>query len=92
VNVEGNFIVAIVAPPVTQTKGRGPGRSNPQSEVTGGTKHTSTYKYKRTIDGHEVIGSRNCGVCGLKGHYLTTCPRNPNRSRAMEKRELVEVV
>jgi hypothetical protein len=49
-------------------------------------KRTSTYKCKRIVDGHAVIGSHNCGVCGLKGHYLTTCPMNPNRSRAVEKK------
>jgi hypothetical protein len=51
VNVEGNLTVAIAAPPVSQTKGCGPGRSNHQSEVTGGPKHTSTYKRKCTFDG-----------------------------------------
>jgi hypothetical protein len=51
VNVEGNFMVAIAAPPMSQTKGSGPGRSNLQSEVTGGAKHTITYKRKRTVDG-----------------------------------------
>jgi hypothetical protein len=25
-------------------------------------------------------------VCGLKGHYLTMCPRNPYRSCAVEKK------
>jgi hypothetical protein len=39
------------------------------------------------VDGQEVIGSRSCGICGFKGHYLTICPRNPNRSQAMDKKE-----
>jgi hypothetical protein len=86
VNVEGDYTVAIVAPPASQTKGCGPGRSNLQNEVTGGAQCTSTYKCKRTVDGHEVIGSRSCGVCGLKGHYMTTCPMNPKRSCMVEKR------
>jgi hypothetical protein len=86
VNVEGDLTVDIATLPVSQTKERGRGRSNLQSEVTGGAIRTSTYKCKRTIDGEEVIGSRNCGICGLNGHYLTTCPRNPNRSRVVEKK------
>jgi hypothetical protein len=86
VNVEGHYTVAIAALPVSQTKERGPGRSNLQSEIIGSAKHTSTYKHKQTVDGKEVIGSRSCGVCGLKGQYLTTCPMNPNISHAMEKK------
>jgi hypothetical protein len=43
-------------------------------------------KSKLNFDGQEVIGSRSYRVCGLKGHYLTTCPRNPNRSWAIEKK------
>jgi hypothetical protein len=86
VNVEGNLMVTIAAPPLSQTKGCGCGKSNLESEVIGSAICTSTYKCKCTIDGQGVIGSRSCGVCGLKGHYLTTCPRNPNRSHAMEKK------
>jgi hypothetical protein len=86
VNVEGNLIVAITAPPLSQTKGCGCGKSNLESEVTGSAIRTSTYKRKCTIDGQVLIGSHSCGVCGLKGHYLTTCPRNPNRSHIVEKK------
>jgi hypothetical protein len=86
VNVDGNLTVCIAAPPLSQTKGCGCGRSNLESEVGGSVIRTSTYKHKLTVDGQEVIGSSNCGVCGLKGHYLTTCPRNPNRSHAVEKK------
>jgi hypothetical protein len=92
VNVDGNLTVAIAAPPLSQTKGRGRGSSNIVSEAGDSGIHTSTYKRKRTVEGQEVIGSHSYGVCGLKGNYLTTCPRNPNRSRTVEKRELVEVV
>lgn len=45
-----------------------------------------TYKGKRISNGPEVIGSQTCGDCGLKGHYSTTCPLNPNRSCAVKKR------
>jgi hypothetical protein len=86
VNVDGNLTVAIGAPPLSQTKGRGHGRSNIVSDVGDSTISTSMYKRKRTVEGQEVIGSRSCGVCGLKGYYLTTCLRNPNRSCAMEKK------
>jgi hypothetical protein len=37
-------------------------------------------------DGQEIIGERSCGACKLKGHYSTTCPQNPNRSHAIEKK------
>jgi hypothetical protein len=29
---------------------------------------------------------RACNICGLKGHYLTMCLLNPNRSRVAEKK------
>jgi hypothetical protein len=56
VNVEGDYMVAIAVLPVSQTKGRGPGRSNLQSEVTSSVKCTSTYKRKRTVDGCNTPG------------------------------------
>jgi hypothetical protein len=34
----------------------------------------------------EIIGERSCGTCGVKGHYTTTCPMNPNRSHAIERK------
>jgi hypothetical protein len=86
VNVESDLIVAIAASPLSQTKGRGHGKSNLESEVTGSAIRTSTYKRKRTIDGQEVRGSCSCGVCGLKGHFLMMCPRNPNKSHVVEKK------
>jgi hypothetical protein len=86
VNVDGNLTIAIATPPLSQTKGDGRGRSNLQSEVGGSAIHASTYKHKHPIDGQEVIGSCNCRVCGLKGHYLMTCPRNPNRNHTVEKK------
>jgi hypothetical protein len=86
VNVDDNLTVAIAAPSLSQTKGRGHGRSNIVSEVRDSVIRTSTYKRKCTVEGQEVIGSRSCGVCGLKGHYLMMCPRNPNRSHAVEKK------
>jgi hypothetical protein len=79
-------MIAIAAPPLSQTKGCGRGSRNSDSDVGASTIRTSTYKRKLTIDGQEAVGSQSCRVCGLKGLYLTTCPRNPNRSRAMEKK------
>jgi hypothetical protein len=85
VNVDGNLMVAIAVPPLSQTKGCGRGKRNHESEVGGSVIRTSTYKRKCTVNGQELMGSRSCRVCGLKGHYLTTCPRNPNRSCTIEK-------
>jgi hypothetical protein len=34
----------------------------------------------------KLIGERSCGTCGVKGHYTTTCPRNPNKSHAIERK------
>jgi hypothetical protein len=51
VNVDGNFMVATAALPMSQRKGCHPGRSNLQSELIGGAKCTSTYKRKCTVDG-----------------------------------------
>jgi hypothetical protein len=59
---------------------------NFQNEVTGSGQCTRTYKRKQTVDGQEVIGSRSYGGCGLKGHYMTTCRMNLNRSSTVEKR------
>jgi hypothetical protein len=86
VNLDSTLTVAIAAPPLSQTKGCGRGRRNIESEIGGNMIRTSMYKRKLTVDGQEVICSRSCGVCGLKGHYLTTCPRNPNRRWAVEKK------
>jgi hypothetical protein len=61
-------------------------RSILRNGVTGGLKPTSTYKRKWTIDGQEVLGSCSCGICGLKGDYLTTCPMKPKRSHTVEKK------
>jgi hypothetical protein len=86
VNLDSTLTVAIAAPPLSQTKGRGRGRRNSESDVGGSTIRTSTNKRKLIVDGQEVIGSRSYEVCGLKGHYLTTYPKNPIRSRAVEKK------
>jgi hypothetical protein len=86
VNLDCTLMIAIAAPLLSQTKGCGHGSRNSDSDVGGSIIRTSTYKRKLTIDGQEAVGSQSCKVCGLKGLYLTTCPRNPNRSRAMEKK------
>jgi hypothetical protein len=76
---------ALVAPPVSQTKGRGANRWTKCNEESAARHSTSTYKCKQTEDGHVIISGCLCGHCGLKGHYLTTCPSNLNRSRAAER-------
>jgi hypothetical protein len=57
VNVDSNLMVAIAAPPLSQTKGCGRGRSNIVSEVGDSAIVRSTYKHRQTIEGQEVIGS-----------------------------------
>jgi hypothetical protein len=44
-------MVAIAAPPISQTKGHGRGKRNLESEVGGSMVPTSTYKRKHTVDG-----------------------------------------
>jgi hypothetical protein len=78
--------IALLEPPMSQTKGRGTRRSGNRSASGVERSSTSTYKRKRTEGGLEIIGERSCGTCGVKGHYTTTCPRNPNRSRAVERK------
>jgi hypothetical protein len=57
VNLDSTLIVAIAAPPLSRTKGRGHGRRNSDSDVAGSAICTSMYKRKLTVDGQEVIGS-----------------------------------
>jgi hypothetical protein len=79
-------IVVFVAPPISQTKGRGCSKWKVHNEGPVVTHCTSTYKRKVTSSGQCVISSWKCGICDLKGHYSTTYPLNPARSRAAEKR------
>jgi hypothetical protein len=51
VNVDGNLMVAIAAPPVSQTKGRGRGRRYSEMEVESSSVRISTYTHKLTVDG-----------------------------------------
>jgi hypothetical protein len=78
--------LAILAATFSQPKGRATNRGKQQNESSVAYQSTSTYKRKRTASGKEVVGDRTCGTCNLRGHYSTTCPLNPNRSRAAEKR------
>jgi hypothetical protein len=81
----GNTVV-FVAPPISQTKECGSSKRKVHNEGHALTQCTSTYKHKVTASGQCVIRSQKCGICDLKGHYSTTCPLNPARSRATEKR------
>jgi hypothetical protein len=34
---------------------------------------------------------KECQTCHVRGHYSTTCPQNPNRSKAAENKAKKEV-
>jgi hypothetical protein len=36
-------------------------------------------------------GVKECQTCHVRGHYSTTCPQNPNRSKAAENKAKKEV-
>jgi hypothetical protein len=78
--------IIFVAPPISQTKGRGSSKWKVHNEGSALTQCTSTYKHKVTESGQCVIGSKKCGICDLKGHYSTACLLNLARSHAAEKR------
>jgi hypothetical protein len=73
--------IALLELPMSQTKGLGTGRYGNCGASNAERASTSTYKC-----GMEIIGERSCGTCGVKGYYTTTCPMNPNRSRAIERK------
>jgi hypothetical protein len=79
-------LIALLEPPMSQTKGRGTGRYGNCGASNAERVSTSTYKRKRTKGGIEIIGERSCGTCGVKEHYTATCPMNPNRSLAIERK------
>jgi hypothetical protein len=54
VNVDNYLTVAIAAPPLSQTKGCGHGRSNIVSEVGDSAIHTSMYKHKCNVEARYV--------------------------------------
>jgi hypothetical protein len=71
----------LIEPPMSRTKGRAPGkkRKNENEPPCEGNLF-STYD-------RENYGNKECSGCGVRGsHYITTCPINPSRSRAAEKR------
>jgi hypothetical protein len=78
--------IALLEPPMSQTKGRGTRRYSNHNASGAERLSTSTYKRKRMKGGMKIIGDRSCGMCGVKGHYTTTCPLNPKRSRAVERK------
>ncbi|CAN6289628.1 unnamed protein product [Urochloa humidicola] len=73
--------IKMMEPLVSRTKGRKPANKKknvvvPQNEGN----PLSTYKKKN-------YGNKECLCCGVRGsHYTTTCPHNPKRSKAAEKR------
>jgi hypothetical protein len=78
--------IAVLELPMSQTKGHGTRRYGNRSALGAEQPSMSTYKSKRTEGGMEIIGERSCRTCGVKGHYTTTCPRDPNRSRVVERK------
>jgi hypothetical protein len=76
----------LVAPPVSQTKGRGANRWMRLNEESRSRIRTNMYKCKQNKDEEVIISGRTCNHCHLKDHYPTTCPLNLNRSHAVERR------
>jgi len=69
----------LIEPPVARTKGRGKKRKNEVEPPRDGIPF-STYD-------KENYGNKECSGCGVWGsHYVTTCPINPDRSKAAEMR------
>jgi hypothetical protein len=85
---DGDFIAnnTLIALPVSQMKGRCANSLTRLNGESGSRPSTSMYKCKQTEDGHVIISGCTCSHYHLKGHYLTTCPSNLNRSRAIERR------
>ena len=72
-------VVLLIEPPISRTKGRNPGQQK-KDEVQPDGNPLSTYTT-------ENYGNRECSTCHVRGtHYSTTCPLNPNRSKAAEAR------
>ncbi|CAL4905934.1 unnamed protein product [Urochloa decumbens] len=71
----------LLEPSVSRTKGRSPGKqtkNDVEHELDGNPLSTYT---------KENYGDRECHCCGVRGtHYSTTCPLNPDRSKAAEAR------
>lgn len=69
----------LIEPPVARTKGRGKKRKSEVEPPRDGNP-LSTYDKQN-------YGNKECSGCGVRGsHYVTTCPMNPDRSKAAEMR------
>jgi hypothetical protein len=76
--------VILTEPPVSSTKGRKPvsaAKSSKNSMIPDNP--YSTYSGGK--------GVKECQTCQVRGHYSTTCPQNPNRSKAVENKAKKEV-
>jgi hypothetical protein len=78
--------IALLEPPMSQTKGHETSRYSNHNASGAKRPSISTYKHKRMECGTEIIGDRSCDTCGVKGHYTTTCPLNPKRSHVVERK------
>jgi len=77
-----NFLagISLAEPPVSCTKGRKSSKESQCAKKIKGTNNPySTYM--------RSYGKKVCHTCNVTGHYNTTCPLNPNRSRAAENRK-----
>lgn len=71
--------ILLIEPPVSRTKGRDTVREK-KVNVEASTRGNPLSTYDK-----QNHGNRECSICGVRGtHYATTCPQNPNRSRAAE--------
>jgi hypothetical protein len=71
--------VIVTEPPVSSTKGRKPVSAAKSSKnIMIPDNPYSTYSGGK--------GVKECQTCHVRGHYSTTCPQNPNRSKAAENK------
>jgi hypothetical protein len=76
--------VIVTEPPVSSTKGRKPVNAAKSSKnIMIPDNPYSTYS--------GGTGEKECQTCHVRGHYSTTCPQNPNRSKAAENKAKKEV-
>jgi hypothetical protein len=71
--------VIVTEPPVSSTKGR-----KPVSAAKSTKNSMIPDNLYNTYSGGK--GVKKCQTCHVRGHYSTTCPQNPNRSKAAENK------
>jgi hypothetical protein len=76
--------VIVTEPPMSSTKSM-----KPFSAVKSSKNSMITDNPYSTYSGGK--GMKECQTCHVSGHYSTTCPQNPNRSKAAENKAKKEV-